>query len=304
MKNRSGSYKKILFDEINLKAAAPLIESFISKLKIKHQNNLISEVDFATLYLLFFIKLKYQKNFLQQFKEVTHFSNHSKILNLADDLIEFDEFEKKKLENISGYELFTYFNLKGVPKSVARAMENWYLRNWNITLSFKIPSSKTLLKEQAKNKRILTLIVDNQRITTLILGKRDPLSFAIHDLMHADQFFNNPISLKGQLGFYQFVTEYFDHPTLKELRQTSPRFKEEFEYVVSDMNAYIIHLLKSFVSCFNRIDADSKLEEFFHQTKLPNELKDKILNINRSKLSLEDENEIRNYFENNQGYLA
>lgn len=303
MRNRSGSYKKVIFEEVDLKASAPLIESFIEKLLIKYRSNGISDVDFTTIYLLFFIKLKYHKNYLQQFRPIIKNDHHPKILDLALDLIEFDEYEKKKLENVSGLLLFTHFNLKGMPKSVARAMANWYENKWNIVLSFKIPSSKTLLKEQAQNKRILTLIIDKEKITTLILGKRDPLSFAIHDLMHADQFFNNSISLKGQLGFYQFISEHFDHPSIKDLSLAYPQFKVEFEYVVSDMNAYIIHLLKSFVSCFNRINADEKLELLFNDSKIPNDLKDKILNINRCPISLTDEDLIRNYFENNQGYV-
>lgn len=304
MKNRSGSYKKVLFSEVDLKASAPLIENFIDKLMNLYQDKRISDVDFTTIYLLFFIKLKYQKNYLQQFKKPTIINHSPKILDLAGDLILFDEFEKKKLENISGLELFSHFNLKGVPQSVTRAMENWYKGSWNIKLSFKIPSSKTLLKEQAENKRILTLIIDKEKITSLILGKRDPLSFAIHDLMHADQFFNNPISLKGQLGFYRFIADHFDHPRIKNLLQASPQFKEEFEYVVSDMNAYIIHLLKSFVSCFNRINAEAELLELLETATIPNEIQEKIMNINKDVLSIDDENLLRSFFENNQRYLA
>lgn len=304
MKNRSGSYKKVLLNEVDLKASAPLIESFIDQLMNRYQEKRLSDVDFTTVYLLFFIKLKYQKNYLQQYKKLEDFNDSTKILNLADGLIEFDDFEKKKLENISGLELFTHFNLKGVPKSVARAMEHWYRGLWNIQLSFKIPSSKTLLKTQAENSRILTIIVDKEKITSLILGKRDPLSFAIHDLMHADQFFNNPLSLKGQLGFYRFIADYFDHPSIKKLVEASPQFKNEFEYVVSDMNAYIIHLLKSFVSCFNRIDAEAELVNFLNATQIPGEITDKIININKDSLSIDDEDKIRSFFENNQRHLV
>ncbi len=304
MRNRSGSYKKVLLNEVELKAKAPLIEAFVNKLKTEYESGKLTDQDFTTLYLLFFIKIKYQKNYLQAFKPIQSNTHLPSILDLAEGLIEFDEYEKKKLDKVSGLLLFTHFHLKGVPQSVARAMEHWYLNEWNIVLSFKIPSSKTLLKEQAQNKRILTLIVDQEKMTTLILGKRDPLSFAIHDLMHADQFFNNPISLKGQLGFYQYIAEHFEHPLLKNLVKTSPKFKEEFEYVVSDMNAYIIHLLKSFVSCFNRIDAEKELAQFFDETAIPNELKQKILNINKEILTADDETKIRDFFEQNQGYLV
>lgn len=303
MKNRSGSYRKVLFDESILMANRELILKFITTLKERFENQLINEIDFTTIYLLFFIKLKYQKNYLQRFKTSNETIVSSDLIQICEGLIEFDEYEKSKLKNIDGLTLFTSFNLKGLPQSVCRAMSNWYLGKWDIVLSFKIPSSKTLLKQQALNKRILTLIVDEKRITTLILGKRDPLSFAIHDLMHADQFFNNPISLKGQLGFYKYINDILDNPKLNQLLDSSPLFKEEFEYVVSDMNAYIIHLLKSFVSCFSRIEADETLKEILEQTKMPQDLLENISKINQQALSEKQEFDIRNYFEQNQGYI-
>ncbi len=297
MKSRNGSYKVILLSEDELSSNQDLIYTFVDKLFSKYNDGSISDKDTATLYLLFFLKLKYKRNYFQQFKKLPESPTQESIFIKARELILFDQFEREKLGHISGLDLFRGFNLKGVPKSVCRAMENWYSNKWDIVLAFDIPSSKNLLKLQAQNKRVLTLIVDKLRVTTHILGKRDPLSFAIHDLMHADQFFNNPISQKGQLGFYKLILQFYSNDHLLNLLSNNPSFKREFEYVVSDMNAYIIHLLKSLVSTFDRIDKTSELKKLLASSNVSDDLISMILNINNHKLTNDEENSLRYFFE-------
>jgi hypothetical protein len=181
-------------------------------------------------------------------------------------------------------------------------MENWLLNKWDIVLSFKIPNSYELLKLQTENKRVLTLIVDSKKVETHILGVRDPLSFAIHDLMHADQFFNNRESQIGQLGFYKFIYTQYKYSQLQELCESNQVFNHEFEYVVSDMNAYIIHILKSFKSCFTRAAAELTLKNILLEAKIPSEISELIMNLNISPLPIADELKLKNYFESLQGF--
>jgi hypothetical protein len=286
-----------------LLAAADRVNLELRALLNLFKNQKITDQDFTTLYLLLFLRIKHPKNYLQQNKK---FASDSKTKTLLDIIpVEFNlsEDEKNKLKNISGEDLFLNFNLRGIPASINRAMINWYQNKWNIVLSFKIPGPNELLMLQTENKRILTLIVDEKRITTHLFEKRDPLSFALHDLMHADQFFNNPISQKGQLGFYQFISSQIKLPELVNLMETNPSFKIDFEYVVSDMNAYIIHLLKSFKSCFSKAEAPLVLNKILTESKTPPHITDLIMSLNQAELTLQNELIIKNYFESIQDYV-
>ena len=304
MKNRSGSYKKVLFSSEDLKELSQNDLIPLMELVKVYESKKLSDCDFTTLYLLFFIRLKSPVNYIQQKnKKFTFDPDHKKLLQLIPDSFQLSPWEKEKLAQISGPDLFLNFNLKGIPLSVNRAMFNWYQKNWNIVLSFSVPTSDELLILQAQNSRVLTLIVDPKKIAKLILGVRDALSFALHDLMHADQFFNNPISQKGQLGFYNFILEFQKNEKLKILKINNSIFQNDYEYVISDMNAYIIHLLKSLKSCFTKIDAEETLFQLLQEALMPKTIVDLIKKINKVELTIEEELEIKNYFESNQEIL-
>lgn len=305
LKNRSGSYKKLLFDDTQLRVIAPLLSPIIKRLKTDYLNDLLSPQDFTTLYMLLFVRTKFQTNYIQFHKKqlTKSLSSTQSIDQLLAKYVELNDFEKIKLKNITACDLFQRANIKGLPLSVNRCMSNWYYGSWNIELMFKIPTSVELLKLQAKNKRALTVIVDDKKLSSYILGKRDPLSFVIHDLMHADQFFNNQISQKGQLGFYQMIDETPYPNELCELLKNNHEFKESFEYVISDMNAYIIHLLKSFKSCFSRINREDIFYQYLGVANIPENIILAIKKINQEILSESEENLIRHFFENKQDYL-
>jgi hypothetical protein len=61
----------------------------------------------------------------------------------------------------------------------------------------------------------------------------------MHDLIHADHFYFDNHCYEGQLGFYGLMER-----TLTYFDLTHEKFAAEFDYVISDMNAYAIHLLK------------------------------------------------------------
>lgn len=298
MKNRLGSYKSIQLDLGALQLARPQIEFSISELLKSYKAGLLSDQDFTTLYLLLLLRIKHPKNYLQIFSKSKCIVKNKSLFDLLPASIELSEEEKIKYQSMDGLHLFLSCHLKSIPSSINRAMINWYNGNWNIVLSFKIPSSKNLLKLQAENKRVLTLIVEKEKLSTHILGKRDALSFALHDLMHADQFFNNNISLKGQLGFYRFIYKNYEHSELSQLLAMDKNFHQEFEYVVSDMNAYIIHLLKSFKSCFSRANREDLLVNFLTDSSIPDNIIKLIMLLNNHIISPEEEMILKDFFEN------
>lgn len=302
MKNRSGSYKKILIDSDGLKAHGDLLRQGLSDLKKLD----LSPPDFATLYLLLFLRIKHPKNWLQKKSRSANALLKNNILsqNLIDiipECFDLNQWEQEKIIGLSGYDLFKNFNLKAIPESINRTMLHWYEGSWKIEMLEHIPTPRELLRLQVKNTRCTTVITNVSEIDSLVFNSRDPLSFMLHDLMHADQFFSQNESLKGQLGFYQLISDIYDQPRLRHLLKSNEEFKREFEYVASDMNAYVIHLFKCLKSSISRTAENeiffSELLDWWQMNdaeKLSSHL------LNSPQFNIENEMILKNFFESKQ----
>ncbi len=99
---------------------------------------------------------------------------------------------------------------------------------------------------------VLHLQTRGQRCVTCLLPPadlsqythdRDPLSFCLHDLMHAYHFYADPTLLSAQVGVARTIEKALKENILSDLYQ-QPDFQHKFEYAYADMNAHPIHLLK------------------------------------------------------------
>lgn len=297
MKNRLGSYKKVLFCDHALKDNENYLNHALSAVLEKE----LDPWDKCALYMLLFLRIRHAKNWLQ--KKVASPSalpHHKKLLDIIPQEFNLNNWEKEKLEGLSTHQLFSAYNLKGIPLAINRSMENWSAGKWNIVLLDYIPSSLRLLKLQVQNKRCVTIITKPEEISSLVLEARDPLSFVLHDLDHADHFFNHESILKGQLGFYQRACDIYEDALLTEALNANAEFSKEFNYVVSDMNAYVIHLLK----CFKAAFTNHKIDLFMHVISLwdANENVSIALDhLNTPLFTHEDESVLVSFFENSQG---
>ncbi|MGZ3787413.1 MAG: hypothetical protein ACXVLQ_02755 [Bacteriovorax sp.] len=301
MKNRNGSYKKILLETQVLKDHGDYLRENLAALKKSH----LSPFDFTALYLLLFLRIKHKTNWLQPVKNEEKTFKGIALLEAIPESFLLTDWEKEKLKGITSYDLFACFSLKAIPKSINKTMLRWHEGLWKIEMLEYVPTSRELLKLQVKNTRCITLITDPKKIDELVFGTRDPLSFVLHDLMHADQFFSQVDSLKGQLGFYGLINSVYDRPLLRSLLKSDAHFKREFEYVASDMNAYVIHLFKCLKSSIYRTKVN---EEFFHLLlcwwNMTEDEKISAHNLNTPHFSYEDELILKTFFENNQEILA
>ncbi|MDO9183160.1 MAG: hypothetical protein Q7U04_12165 [Bacteriovorax sp.] len=307
MKSRSGSYKKILIDPQTLKAQGAYLRDNLFSLNKLH----LSPQDFTTLYIILFLRIKHPKNWIQRNSKVENSESDKnkligiKILNNMPETFCLNEWEKEKLNGLSTYSLYTGFNLKAIPLSINKTMINWYQGNWSIEKLEHIPSPRELLRLQVKNSRCITVITNPNEIDSLVLNSRDPLSFVLHDLMHADQFFSQTESQKGQLGFYQLINSIYDYPELRIILKNNEVFKNEFEYVAADMNAYVIHLFKCLKSAIARIDSDGS---FFIKVlswwKMSDSEQNSAHKLNTPDFNLVDEIILKEFFEKNQEVLS
>jgi hypothetical protein len=228
--SRAGRFKKKLVSSEDLLLEAPLIMTKMAPLQ-----KLLSGADFAAAYILVYLSHRFPHSWLGAKTGATNVAGpHWRSLPLN-----FEPNIEKRLEAFNSiYDIFASFALKSTPLSVNRAILNWRNGDYALELMFRIPGPAEVLEQQKNGRRCVTTLVD-ERISKYILGERDALSFTMHDLIHADHFFHHNECFNGQLGFYGLLghtINYFDLENTK--------FASEFEYLISDMNAYAVHLLK------------------------------------------------------------
>lgn len=304
MKNRSGSYKKVLIPEGHL---GPKRQALIKNIDLI-KNQPLKPFELCTLYILLFLRIRHPKNWLQKKSPLHHLENENLLLDIIHEEFYLTPWEKEKLQGVCAKNLFIHFNLRGIPLAVNRTILNWSNGLWNIELLTHIPSPRELLRLQVRNTRCITLTVNHDELDRLVLSSRDPLSFVLHDLHHADHFFNQNENLKGQLGFYNLVNQIYDKPQLKKSLKEDSLFRSEFEYVVSDMNAYVIHLFKCFKSALIRTDLHHSNPPLFPLIldwwSMQGEAKLAAHRLNTPDFQESDELYLKIFFENSQKVLT
>jgi hypothetical protein len=233
--SRSGRFRKKLVSETEMVLEAPCILAKISPLLDLYSANKLTQADFTASYLITYLSHRFPQTWLGPLIKGRKISGISwKSLPM-----EFEPNILKRLDQIDSIQdIFSHFSLKSTPMAVNRALVNWSQDQYGLELMFRIPRPQEVLKQQIYGRRCVTTIID-ERISSYILGQRDSLSFTMHDLIHADQFYSNNLCYEGQLGLYGLLDKTFDYFDLSQ-----EKFAEEFEYIISDMNAYAIHLLK------------------------------------------------------------
>jgi len=225
----------------------------------------LSGAQLATCYLFYFLNLRFPKDWACGKQRST--SKVQSGLDLKSLPFNFRPELEKKLQGLSTIEdILIQFSLKGTPLSVNETLLYWLRGDWDLELVHHIPSPKKLLQKQKEGGRYVTLIKD-ERMTKYILGERDQLSFLMHDLIHAHRFFSSDENKQGQMDFYHLLDQTFDYFRLDHLD-----FKNEFEYLIADMNAYPIHLLKCLKSAMIHYFNDDYFKQWAQITKAPKEI--------------------------------
>lgn len=203
--------------------------------KVVALQNQLSGADFVAAYIVMYLSHRFPGTWLGAKKPLTNVNG----VNWRDLGFNFEPNIVKRLEGVETLQsIFASFALQSTPLTVNRAILEWSAGNYGLVHMNRIPSAKEVLKQQKIGKRCVTTIVDH-RMSQYILGERDALSFTMHDLIHADHFYYHNDCYQGQLGFYGLLDKTFDYFDLNH-----EKFAHEFEYLIADMNAYAIHLLK------------------------------------------------------------
>ena len=246
--SRAGRFKKKLVSEDFLQQEAPVIENRMKSIVDQFQSGTVSSAEFTAIYILTVLAFRNPGTWLgaKCLKAVT--PTHKLNYPVENLLASFEPNIQRRLVGFKTIgELFQHFAFKATPLSVNRSILGWSNGTYGLELMFRIPQPAEVLNQQKQGRRCVTVILDKNKASKLILGERDALGFTMHDLIHADHFYHNNMTYQGQLGFYGFLDFCLNQHHFDELLQNE-KFESEFEYLIADMNAYAIHLMKCFKS--------------------------------------------------------
>lgn len=233
--SRAGRFKKKLVTAEELVREAPELLPRLASLHELHVCGKLSGAEFTACYILQFLAHRFPGTWLgSQLGDQRISGTFWRDLPLT-----FEPNITRRLSSTqSVLEIIANFSLRSTPRPVNRAVVEWHSGRYALDLMFRIPTPAEVLAQQKQGRRCVTTLIDD-RIGRYVLGERDALSFTMHDLIHADHFYHHNACFIGQLGFYGLLAE-----TLPYFEQTNEGFAAEFDYLISDMNAYPIHLLK------------------------------------------------------------
>ena len=199
-------------------------------------------------YILVYLNQRYPNHLIQSFNKIeeTTFNKSiefEKVLRLKNENV---ISRLKKMNTNTLFDLVNNFNLHSVPHSARFTLVKWYTNaNFNLKLFVnEIPTSNYVLEMQANRQRCVSLIFN--KIDELIMDERDPLSFLLHDLVHAYKMFSNKVLFQSQVGFYKLILKLTKNVNfnswLNDLKSKNKQFGENFDYLISDMNSHAKHL--------------------------------------------------------------
>ncbi|CAE7420739.1 unnamed protein product [Symbiodinium microadriaticum] len=121
----------------------------------------------------------------------------------------------------------------------------------------RIPTPMEVLRMQAAGERVVTMFLTKEELSSFHVAKlhymsgqqlcaKDAVDFLVHDLHHMDHF-TDPSTRDEQVGFFRAILGIGSGRPKQFFRSLFPEDDYiwfELEYLVSDMNCYVPHLMK------------------------------------------------------------
>jgi hypothetical protein len=246
--SRRGRFKKKLVSQAELEQEAPLIEGLMNPLVDGFHRGELTAAELCSLYVIHVLAHRFPGTWPGAKRATPLCPNHH--LHFPLDTLK-DHWEPNIQKRLLGFktlgDIFNHFSLQSTPLTVNRSLLMWSEGSYGLELMFRIPRPSEVLEQQKRGRRCVTIVLEKAKASQFILGERDALSFTMHDLIHADHFYHDNQCYEGQLGFYGLLDYCVSRGDFEELLQNTA-FEAEFEYLIADMNAYPIHLMKCFKS--------------------------------------------------------
>ena len=139
--------------------------------------------------------------------------------------------------------------------TVNTSMVQWSLGNRPFRLMTTVPSPMSVLRQQARGQRVVTVFATKEELSCLQSGPlvymdgapnhtRDALEFTVHDLQHMENFWGDASTRREQQGFFACMLRIDPRDFFLNTCQLDEKFWQQLEYVLSDMNCCVPHLLQ------------------------------------------------------------
>lgn len=164
--------------------------------------------------------------------------------------------------DISLYEFLNSVKIKSIPEKVFWSLNFLSLNKNLFSISSGAPSPYELLKIQARGQRVITFEENFLLWDQLIYEHRDVLSFWLHDLVHAAEFFQDDLQKTHQIYFYRWIELLSADSSLERFLNdflSIEKNRSRFEYLISDMNSHPLHLIKTFRAILDEDHAENWL---------------------------------------------
>jgi hypothetical protein len=261
--SRGGRYRKQLVDPEAFQPYALALQTFFHKLNALRESRTLADAEFAGYVLLTLLVCR-RNDALQPFGSAAKAPsewNQTQLkgsepfspflfLPLWRDAglpVQSDHLPWERSPSLLSF--LSQIRFRGIPDSARLALTEWLRGHYPLTLFFHIPPAETVFEMQKSGGRCITLFMHAHELVQMHHG-RDALSFFIHDLIHAHEFYSDPVRAKQQIGFYHWLESLRGQPQIQALLQQSPSFQARWDYVLADMNSYCGHLLKTLHAAF------------------------------------------------------
>lgn len=148
---------------------------------------------------------------------------------------------QKLSHELSFYDFLNMVRIQPLPEAAQKALFCIFTKKYPMTILDYEPDPTELLHLQCQGKRVITFTPDYTDWPNQKFGQRDPLSFWLHDCIHAEHFFAQPEIFTSQIGFYKFVAASIKNNCWPKAFSQ----RDDFSYLISDMNSHPIHLFKT-----------------------------------------------------------
>jgi hypothetical protein len=249
--SRSGRYRKLLIAPEELTPFASKLEALFNDLQIKRQTREISDAEFLSYGLLALLACRRIDAFQKNPGALTQTIANRQKLMLIDFFLLLKKYDLpnaafKKFTELNGdaFDFLKQIRFRGIPDSARQALLQWLEKKYPLHLFLYIPTVGEVFNMQKWGGRCVSFFIQSKDIIKLH-HDRDVISFIVHDLIHAHEFYSNQERANQQIGFYQWLDEIKDFSEIQNLISKSKGFRERWEYLLSDMNSYCGHLLKT-----------------------------------------------------------
>lgn len=253
---RQGRFRHRLLDEYFLNSQTPLAKTCLDKFLPLWRQKKISDVEIAGIYILIFSFLRRPKDFLggphrQMMQRGLDSSSISgvEVIELLRSALPEHLQKAKSLDRLAEespfLQTFCELSWRSIPLAVAQSLMAWQSGRYPLQLMTYLPTPDEVLFMQTQGRRCVSMLIAETELQNFVAEGRDVLGFIVHDLIHADHFFADSERAQDQVQFCKKLWLVRHLPQIESMLNADPIFRDEFHYLMSDMNSVPLHLLKT-----------------------------------------------------------